>query len=65
MLGSSQQVEQNIMNSVKGGLSLMAWVSSWVSHRLAISSISAPSLLLHILWPGQIVGQSFCGWVGV
>lgn len=41
----------------------MTWVSSWVSHWLAIPSISAPSFSLHILWAGQILGGRVCGRV--
>lgn len=49
MLDSSLQGYQNVINTIRGGLSLMAWVSSWASHQLAICLISVPSLFLHIL----------------
>ena len=43
----------------------MAWSSSWPSHCLDIPSISAPSLHLHILLVGEIVGLRFYGLVRV
>ena len=49
MLGSCMQAYQSINNSVRGWLSAMEWVSSWVSHWLAIPSVSVPSLSLHVL----------------
>ena len=54
-----------ILSSDKGWPSPMGWVSSWARHWLAIPSIFAPSLFLHISQAGQILGKRFCGWVGV
>jgi hypothetical protein len=41
----------------------MGQVLIWVSHWLAIPSISALSLSFLILEAGHIWGQKFCGWV--
>jgi hypothetical protein len=49
MLDSCLQAKQSNINSVKGWLSLIEWVSSWGSNWLAIPSVSAPSLSLIIL----------------
>lgn len=49
ILGFRLQVQQNIINSIRGVLSLMAWVSSCAKHWLVIPSISPPFLPLHIL----------------
>jgi len=51
--------------SVRGGLPLVAWVSSWTSNWLAIPIISMLSLSSHIVMAGQIVGQRFCDRVDV
>ena len=48
-LGSCLQVQQSIINNIRGRVPLKAWVSSWTSHGLALPSNSAPSLPLHIL----------------
>ena len=59
MLGSCLQAKQTIINSVRGWLPTMGWVSSWASHWLATPSIFSLSLFLWILQAGQIVGHSF------
>lgn len=47
---------RRILLIVRGGHPLMAWISSWLSHWLAISSILLHLLTLHILSAGQILG---------
>ena len=51
-----QPLAPDPLGSVRGGLLLMAWVSSWTSHWLATPTISGPPLPQHILWVGQTVG---------
>ena len=46
-LWAIQPLDPGPPGSVRGGLPLMAWVSSWTSHWLAILSISALFLSLH------------------
>lgn len=48
---------------VRCWLPLLAWVSCWISHWLATSSVLP--LPQDILQSGQIGGGPFCGWVGV
>jgi hypothetical protein len=56
MLGSCLQEWQNIINSVRGGLSLMSWVTSWASLWLILFSNSVPSFT-----PVYLVGRTDCG----
>lgn len=53
------------LGSVRVGLLIVAWVSSWTFRWLATPIISAPSLSQDILKTGQIVRQSLCVCVGV
>jgi hypothetical protein len=57
MLGSCLQPEQDIINSVRSELSLTARLSNWASHWLAFPFVFAPSLPLHLLEAGKMVGQ--------
>ena len=50
-------------NSVRDWCLSMGWVSSWASHWLAIPSVSAQALFLHILQLGHILGA--LGWDAV
>ena len=46
-------------------LFLITWIASWAHPRLAITTLSAPSLSLYFLYARQILGQMFCQWVGM
>ena len=56
--------------NIRGGVSLMAWVSHWASHSLGIPAISAASLSMHIykqenlcvksLWVSCCLHQKTC-----
>ena len=53
--------------NIRGGVSLMAWVSHWASHSLGIPAISASSLSMHIykqekksLWVSCCLHQKIC-----
>ena len=64
MLGSCLQAQQSIINSIRGWLSHMEWVSSWGSHWLAIPSVC------YIFIPANLVGRTKFGlnvlwWVDV
>lgn len=60
ILGFSLQAKHIIINSVKGWLSYMGWVSSWATHWLAVSSISAPSYSEYFLVPSICLQMSWC-----
>ena len=57
----SASIAEYIINSVWGWLSHMRWVSSWSSHWLAVLSISAPSLFLHICRQDRFLVEGFVG----
>lgn len=49
--------------SVSGELSLLAWISSWISHCWAIPTVSVQHLLQYILQAEQIVDGMVHGYI--
>ena len=50
--------------SARGGLPLLAWLSSWTRYCSALPTSPEPHLPRLILEAGQIVGCRVCGWLG-
>jgi hypothetical protein len=55
MLGSILKVYENVINSVRNGLSLMEWVSSWASYIFV-----RPLNFCSIFIPVSLVGRKNC-----
>lgn len=64
-LWAKQPLVPDPPDSVRGGLPLVTWITSLISHWLTTPTISVPYLSQDILQAKLTVGGGFSGWVGI